>query len=64
MVEPINMHRMRKVPIHTAVVSVHMPVTLRHTVERFADENRISLGDSARRLLEAGARALGLPEVE
>lgn len=40
-----------------------MPQKMRQTVEEYADQNRFSLGEAGRALLEAGARALGLAEV-
>lgn len=56
-------YRTRTPPVHTATVCVHMPPKLRWIVEEYADQNRLSLGEAGRALLEAGARALGIAEV-
>lgn len=56
-------HRTTRPPVNTAAICIHMPQKMRQTVEEYADQNRFSLGEAGRALLEAGARALGLAEV-
>jgi hypothetical protein len=54
---------MRKPPVNTAAICLHMPPSLRAVVEKYADGNRLSLCEAGRDLLEAGAKALGIEEV-
>jgi hypothetical protein len=54
------MYRRRTPPIYTAAICVHMPPTLRAVVENYATQNRLSIGEAGRSLLEAGVKALGL----
>lgn len=56
------MYRTRAQPVHTAALCVHMPGSLRMVVEQYANENRLSLSEAGRTLLEAGAKALGAAE--
>ena len=56
-------YRMRKPPVNTAAICLHMPPSLRAVVEKYADSNRLSLCEAGRDLLEAGAKALGIEEV-
>jgi hypothetical protein len=56
------MRRKRTAPIYTAALCVHITTEQRVLVEQYADENRLSLGEAGRNLLEAGAKALGLLE--
>jgi hypothetical protein len=53
-------YRTRFPPVHTSALCVHMPDGLRAVVERYADKNRLSLGEAARELLNAGIEARGL----
>lgn len=57
------MHRIRRPPIFTASVCVHMSPKLRSTIEDYATQNHLSLGEAGRSLLEAGAKVLGIAEV-
>jgi hypothetical protein len=57
------MREKRRQPVLTAAICVHMTPSLRGVVEQYAGNNRISLGEAGRSLLEAGAKALGIEEV-
>jgi len=39
-----------------------MSLSLRETLERYANKNRLSLSEAGRTLLEAGAETLGISE--
>jgi len=56
-------YKRRTPPLYTATLCVHMQLSRREMLERYADKNRLSLSEAGRALMEAGAETLGVLEV-